>query len=175
MHPQQAATPTPPKPQASEEWERALADVMAGGQGASAKLAILSLTHIRDKIGDAEFTRVQRRVHLAVQTVIGKLLGSGDKLFRIGEETYVVIVGSMDIDKAQTLIQQGCTTLAKMFFGQEEYGDIMVKAEVTEIVTEAWSPLGQGGALAHPVIAAIAAKHGRSPERLDTDQQNATG
>lgn len=136
MHPQQAATPTPPKPQASEEWERALADVMAGGQGASAKLAILSLTHIRDKIGDAEFTRVQRRVHLAVQTVIGKLLGSGDKLFRIGEETYVVIVGSMDIDKAQTLIQQGCTTLAKMFFGQEEYGDIMVKAEVTEIVTD---------------------------------------
>ncbi|WP_407526834.1 aldo/keto reductase [Methylobacterium oryzisoli] len=36
----------------------------------------------------------------------------------------------------------------------------------TGIVTEAWSPLGQGGALAHPVIAAIAAKHGRSPAQV---------
>ncbi|MBY0299943.1 MAG: aldo/keto reductase [Methylobacterium sp.] len=36
----------------------------------------------------------------------------------------------------------------------------------TGIVTEAWSPLGQGGALGHPVIAAIAAKHGRSPAQV---------
>ncbi|HKR90487.1 MAG TPA: aldo/keto reductase [Phenylobacterium sp.] len=31
------------------------------------------------------------------------------------------------------------------------------------IVTEAWSPLGQGALLKHPVIARIAARHGRTP------------
>lgn len=135
QHEQTTGDITPRTP-VTEEWERAIADLMADGKGASARLAILSLSHIKDKIGELEFARVRRRVHLAVQTVIGKLLGSEDKLFRIGEETYVIVVRSMDIDKAQSFIQQGCTTLAKMFFGQEEYGDVMVKAEVTEVVSE---------------------------------------
>ena len=34
------------------------------------------------------------------------------------------------------------------------------------IATEAWSPLGQGKALADPVIAATAARHGRSPAQV---------
>lgn len=34
------------------------------------------------------------------------------------------------------------------------------------IATEAWSPLGQGRALADPVIAAIAARHGRTPAQI---------
>ena len=105
QHEQTTGDLTPRAP-ATEEWERAIADLMADGKGASARLAILSLSHIKDKIGELEFARVRRRVHLAVQTVIGKLLGSEDKLFRIGEETYVIVVRSMDIDKAQSFIQQ---------------------------------------------------------------------
>ncbi len=34
------------------------------------------------------------------------------------------------------------------------------------IVTEAWSPLGQGHALAHPVIAELAARHNRTPAQV---------
>jgi len=34
------------------------------------------------------------------------------------------------------------------------------------IVTEAWSPLGRGGALGDPVIGGIAARHGRSPAQV---------
>jgi 2,5-diketo-D-gluconate reductase A len=34
------------------------------------------------------------------------------------------------------------------------------------IATEAWGPLGQGNALADPVIAAVAAGHGRSPAQV---------
>jgi 2,5-diketo-D-gluconate reductase A len=34
------------------------------------------------------------------------------------------------------------------------------------IATEAWSPLGQGKALADPVIGAIAARHGRTPAQV---------
>jgi len=34
------------------------------------------------------------------------------------------------------------------------------------IATESWSPLGQGRALADPVIAAIAARHGRTPAQI---------
>lgn len=34
------------------------------------------------------------------------------------------------------------------------------------IVTEAWSPLAQGGLLAHPVIVAIAARAGRTPAQV---------
>ena len=34
------------------------------------------------------------------------------------------------------------------------------------IVTEAWSPLGQGAALRHPVIAGLAERHGRTPAQV---------
>jgi 2,5-diketo-D-gluconate reductase A len=34
------------------------------------------------------------------------------------------------------------------------------------IVTQAWSPLGQGGSLADPVLGEIAARHGRSPAQV---------
>ena len=34
------------------------------------------------------------------------------------------------------------------------------------IVTEAWSPLGQGTVLDHPVIRSIAAKHERTPAQV---------
>lgn len=34
------------------------------------------------------------------------------------------------------------------------------------IVTEAWAPLGRGGALADPAIRSIAAKHGKSPAQI---------
>ena len=34
------------------------------------------------------------------------------------------------------------------------------------IATESWSPLGQGQALSDPVIAAIAARHGRTPAQI---------
>jgi 2,5-diketo-D-gluconate reductase A len=34
------------------------------------------------------------------------------------------------------------------------------------IVTEAWSPLGQGAALRHPVIARLAARHGKTPAQV---------
>jgi 2,5-diketo-D-gluconate reductase A len=35
-----------------------------------------------------------------------------------------------------------------------------------KIVTESWSPLGQGGAMKDPLIAGIAAKHGRTPAQI---------
>ena len=35
-----------------------------------------------------------------------------------------------------------------------------------DIVTVAWSPLGQGAALAHPTIARLAARHGRTPAQV---------
>jgi 2,5-diketo-D-gluconate reductase A len=35
-----------------------------------------------------------------------------------------------------------------------------------KIVTESWSPLGQGGAMKDPLIAGIAAKHGRTPAQV---------
>jgi 2,5-diketo-D-gluconate reductase A len=34
------------------------------------------------------------------------------------------------------------------------------------IVTEAWSPLGQGAALGHPVVADLARKHGKTPAQI---------
>lgn len=34
------------------------------------------------------------------------------------------------------------------------------------VVTEAWSPLGQGKLLSDPVVAAVASKHGRSPAQV---------
>jgi 2,5-diketo-D-gluconate reductase A len=34
------------------------------------------------------------------------------------------------------------------------------------IVTEAWSPLGQGAALGHPVVADLARKHGKKPAQI---------
>ena len=34
------------------------------------------------------------------------------------------------------------------------------------VLTQSWSPLGQGQLLADPVIAAIAAKHGRTPAQV---------
>jgi len=34
------------------------------------------------------------------------------------------------------------------------------------ITTEAWSPLGQGAALEHPVIAGLAARHGKTPAQV---------
>ena len=34
------------------------------------------------------------------------------------------------------------------------------------IVTEAWSPLGQGQALQHPVVAELAVRHGRTPAQV---------
>ena len=34
------------------------------------------------------------------------------------------------------------------------------------IVTEAWSPLGEGGAFGHPVVVELARRHGRSPAQI---------
>jgi len=35
-----------------------------------------------------------------------------------------------------------------------------------DIVTEAWSPLGQGAALAHPVVRDLAQRHGKTPAQI---------
>ena len=35
-----------------------------------------------------------------------------------------------------------------------------------DIVTEAWSPLGEGGAFGHPVVVELARRHGRSPAQI---------
>lgn len=118
-------------------WEQAIANLMSGDEGASARLAFLSLAHVRQKIGDEEFVRISDRIHLAIQTIIGKLLGSEDQILRVGEETYVILVRSMEFEKAEKLIEEGCEALARLFFGEGQLDDLTFTAEVTEVL-----PLG---------------------------------
>lgn len=114
--------------------ESALADMASEGAGTSAKLAVLSLASIREKIGDEEFVRVHKRIHIAIQSVIGKLLGSGDQIIPAGDDTYVILVRSTGYEEAEQLIAHGCRSLADLFFGQDQFGNLAFKANGNEVV-----------------------------------------
>ena len=96
-----------------------MSDMAAEGRGTTAKLAVLSLASIREKIGDEEFKRVHKRIHIAIQSVIGKLLGSGDQIVPAGNDTYVILIRSTGYEEAEKLISHGCRSLADLFFGQD--------------------------------------------------------
>ncbi|WP_043949304.1 hypothetical protein [Candidatus Phaeomarinobacter ectocarpi] len=118
----------------AESWEDALAQHLAGGTGASAKLGIISLGAVRDAIGPDDWPRMEAKVTTAVETVIGKLLDPSDTVIRTGDETYMVLVRSADFETASAKIAEGCDALAKLFFGKQMDVALGFEAEVTEVL-----------------------------------------
>jgi 2,5-diketo-D-gluconate reductase A len=47
-----------------------------------------------------------------------------------------------------------------------QQGELRAVHQELAIITEAWSPLGQGAALAHPVVAGLADSYGRTPAQI---------
>ena len=127
-------TPSSSASRQTAPWEDAMSDMAAEGRGTTAKLAVLSLASIREKIGDEEFKRVHKRIHIAIQSVIGKLLGSGDQIVPAGNDTYVILIRSTGYEEAEKLISHGCRSLADLFFGQDQFGNLAFKANGKEVI-----------------------------------------
>lgn len=115
-------------------WEKALEKMASQGGGTSARLAVVSLSQVRARVGEEEFSRVRKRINLAIQTVLGKLLSPADQVLQVGSETYLVLVRSMAFEDAQALIQQGCDALARLFFGDETLNTITFQADLSEVL-----------------------------------------
>lgn len=116
------------------DWEGALSELLAEGRGASAELRILSLAAVREQSTPEQWARIAPRVHTAVETVLGRILGPLDKVIPAGSETYVLIIRSGDFDAASRLVKKGCDALAKLFFGSEIDGGGNVSAQVVEVL-----------------------------------------
>jgi 2,5-diketo-D-gluconate reductase A len=101
----------------------------------------------------------------------GLYLESWRSLVRLQQEGRVRSIGVSNFDAEQLQRIIGETGVTPVLNQIELHPDFQQRALVEAhaalgIATESWSPLGQGKALADPVIGAIAARHGRTPAQV---------
>jgi 2,5-diketo-D-gluconate reductase A len=98
-------------------------------------------------------------------------LDSWKALVRLREEGRARSIGvsNFAISHLERLIgETGVTPAANQIelHPRFQQGELRAFHAANGIVTTSWSPLGQGKLLEHPVIAGIAAKHGRTPAQV---------
>ncbi len=118
----------------SNNWEKEVDRLLQEGQGAQARMALVSLASARRTIGEEHWARAERRIHTAIEVVMGRVLKNDDLLLRAGEDTYMVLIRSGNVDHAAEMIKRGCDSLATLFFGEGSLGTIGFEAEITEVV-----------------------------------------
>lgn len=118
----------------SNNWEKEVDRLLQEGRGAQARMALVSLASARRTIGEEHWARAERRIHTAIEVVMGRVLKNDDLLLRAGEDTYMVLIRSGNVDHAAEMIKRGCDSLATLFFGEGSLGTIGFEAEITEVV-----------------------------------------
>lgn len=101
----------------------------------------------------------------------GKFIDSWKALVRLREEGKARSIGVSNFEGDyldQIIDATGVAPVINQIQLHPRFQQKAMRAKHAElgVVTESWSPLGQGKLLEHPAIAAIAARHGKSPAQV---------
>jgi 2,5-diketo-D-gluconate reductase A len=101
----------------------------------------------------------------------GRFLDTWRAFIRLQEEGRVKSIGVSNFapEHLDTIIKEtGITPVLNQVELHPDFQQAALRKAHTahKIITQSWSPLGQGKLLEHPAISAIAARHGRTPAQI---------